>query len=95
MSIKVNRVTVDLSAYPDLVVIFLGMRAKSLRGLFTMFKIGPKINSAVAAKPEGLGLREQFTFSLFPPHLGMGALHAASAVVVEFRERLRRYGVLA
>src|SRR5579862_3873383 len=33
MAAKIKRTTVDLSAYPDLVVIYLGMRVNSLRGL--------------------------------------------------------------
>lgn len=63
--------TVDLSAYPDLVVIYLGMRANSLRGIKTLLEFGPRISSAVAAKPDGLLLHENVIFSLFPPHLGM------------------------
>jgi Domain of unknown function (DUF4188) len=69
--IRVNRTTVDLSAYPDLVVIYLGMRANSLRGLKTLFGFGPKISRAVAAKPDGLLLHENIFFSLLPPHFGM------------------------
>lgn len=71
MKTKVTRQTIDLSAYPDLVVIYLGMRVQSLRGLWTLLKIGPQINRAVEAQPEGLLLHEQILFSLFPPHLGM------------------------
>jgi hypothetical protein len=41
MAAKVNRVSVDLTAYPDLVVIYLGMRVNSLRGLATLFGFGP------------------------------------------------------
>jgi len=68
---KPDRRTVDLSAYPDLVVIYLGMRVESIRGLKTVFTMGPKIAGAVQAKPEGLLLHEQIIFSLFPPHVGM------------------------
>jgi hypothetical protein len=71
MGTKVNRTTVDLSAYPDLVVIYLGMRVNSLRGLKTVAALGPGINAAVAAKPDGLLLHESFLFSLFPLHVGM------------------------
>jgi hypothetical protein len=67
----VNRVTVDLSEYPNLVVIYLGMRVNSLRGLRTLLSFGPRISDAVAAKPDGLLLHENFMFSLFPPHAGM------------------------
>jgi hypothetical protein len=66
-----QRQTVDLSAYPDLVVIYLGMQAKSLRGLRTLLSYGQRITRSVEAAPDGL-LRHQFMmFSLFPPHLGM------------------------
>jgi hypothetical protein len=33
MPSKVERQTVDLSAYPDLVVVYLGMRVRALTGL--------------------------------------------------------------
>jgi hypothetical protein len=68
---KVTRTTVDLSGFPDLVVIYLGMRVNSLRGLKTVLTFGPKISDAVAAKPDGLLLHENLMFSLFPPHVGM------------------------
>ena len=71
MASKVSRVTVDLSAYPDLVVIYLGMRVNRLRGLKTLFSFGPKIAKSVEAKPDGLLLHENFVFSLFPLHAGM------------------------
>ena len=71
MAAKVNRVTVDLGSYPDLVVIYLGMRVNSLRGLATLFKFGPRIQKSVAAKPDGLLLHEQLFFGFFPPHIGM------------------------
>ena len=68
---KVNRVTVDLSPYPNLVVIYLGMRANSLRGVKTVIQFGPRINAAVEQKPDGLLLHESLLFSLFPLHVGM------------------------
>ncbi|HZD76807.1 MAG TPA: DUF4188 domain-containing protein [Acidobacteriaceae bacterium] len=71
MSIKVNRQTVDLSPYPDLVVIYLGMRVNRLTGMKTLFGFGPKISGSVAAAPDGLLLHENFVFSLFPMHVGM------------------------
>src|ERR1700743_1019831 len=71
MSMKVNRRTVDLSQYPNLVVVYLGMRVNRLAGLKTLFGFGPKIASSVAAEPGGLLLHENFLFSLFPPHAGM------------------------
>jgi Domain of unknown function (DUF4188) len=67
----ITRRTVDLSAYPELVVIYLGMRVNSVRGLATLLKFGSRISAAVAAKPEGLLLHEPVFYSLFPPHAGM------------------------
>ena len=67
----VRRETVDLSAYPDLVVIYLGMQARSIRGASTILQFGPKIQRAVEAKPDGLLLHESLMFSLFPLHVGM------------------------
>ncbi len=66
-----QRQTVDLSRYPGLVVIYLGMRAESFRGLRTTIGFGPKIRAAVEARPDGLLLHENLLFSLFPLHLGM------------------------
>ena len=67
----VRRQTVDLAAYPDLVVIYLGMRAPSLKAVGALMKTGKEIGEAVAARPEGLLRHETFLFSLLPPHLGM------------------------
>lgn len=71
MGEKVNRVSVDLSSFPNLVVIYLGMRVNTLRGLRTLLDFGSRIRAAVEAKPDGLLLHENFFFSLFPPHAGM------------------------
>lgn len=68
---RVNRQTVDLSQYPDLVVIYLGMRVNALTGLKTLFGMGPQISRAVSDQPEGLLLHENLIVSLLPPHLGM------------------------
>jgi len=71
MSANVNRQTVDLSPYPDLVVIYLGMRVNRLTGLKTLLGFGPKIAASVAAQPDGLLLHENMIYSLFPAHVGM------------------------
>lgn len=68
---SVERLTVDLSAYPNLVVIYLGMRVRTWAGLKTLFGFGPKIQNSVAQKPDGLLLHENMVYSLFPPHAGM------------------------
>lgn len=71
MPTPVQRRTVDLSGYPDLVVIYLGMRVNALTGLKTLLGMGPKIAASVADAPDGLLLHEDFLFSLLPPHVGM------------------------
>ena len=71
MAGKVDRRTVDLSGYPDLVVIYLGMRVNRLAGFKTLFGFGPKIAKSVADRPDGLLLHENLIFSMFPPHAGM------------------------
>jgi len=71
MQTKVNRRTVDLSAYPNLVVVYLGMRVNRLTGLKTLFGFGPKISASAAAQPSGLLHHDVFLWSLFPPHAGI------------------------
>jgi hypothetical protein len=71
MPTRVSRRTVDLSAYPDLVVIYLGMRVNRIAGIKTLLGFGPKISSSVKAHPDGLLLHENFIFSFFPMHAGM------------------------
>jgi hypothetical protein len=66
---RADRRTVDLSGYPDLVVIYLGMRVNRLTGFKTLIGFGPKIRGAVAEQPDGLLLHEDILFS--PRHLGM------------------------
>ncbi|MGC2767929.1 MAG: DUF4188 domain-containing protein [Candidatus Acidiferrum sp.] len=67
----VQRRTVDLSAYPDLVVIYLGMQVRTLAGLKTLFGFGPKIAKSAADQPDGLLRHDAFLWSLFPPHAGI------------------------
>ena len=71
MKAKVDRRTVDLSGYPELVVIYLGMRVNTLAGLKTLMGFGPRIAESVQAQPDGLLLHENLLFSLFPMHAGM------------------------
>src|ERR1700730_7303493 len=68
---RVDSQTVDLSGFPNLVVIYLGMRVNALAGVKTLLGFGPKISRSVAASPDGLLLHENFFFSLIPPHVGM------------------------
>jgi hypothetical protein len=67
----VNRRTVDLSAYPDLVVVYLGMRVNRITGIKTLLGFGPGISNSVAAQPDGLLCHENLFFSFFPMHVGM------------------------
>ena len=71
MSSSVLRRTVDLSGFPDLVVIYLGMRVNRWTGLKMLFGFGPRIARSVEAQPDGLLLHEDLVWSLFPPHVGM------------------------
>jgi Domain of unknown function (DUF4188) len=71
MAQRTVRETVDLSQYPDLVVIYLGMRVRSPRGLRTLLRAGPRIQRSVAARPDGLLRHENLLYSLAPPHVGM------------------------
>lgn len=68
---RVDRSTIDLSGYPDLVVVYLGMRVNRPRGLLRMLGLGPQINRSWKDKPDGLLLHEDFIWSLLPPHAGM------------------------
>ena len=66
-----DRRTADLSGYPGLVVIYLGMRVNRLAGLKTLLGFGPKIAKAAGANPDGLLSHESFLWSLFPMHAGI------------------------
>jgi hypothetical protein len=68
---RVERQTVDLTAYPDLVVIYLGMRVRRPRGILRLFGLGPQIQKSWQTKPDGLLLHEDLVWSLIPLHLGM------------------------
>jgi hypothetical protein len=48
--VKVTRETVDLTQYPDLVVIYLGMRANNFRAIGRLLKLGLQIPDS-ARKP--------------------------------------------
>jgi len=71
MSTRVDRRTVDLSAYPNLVVVYLGMRVNRFTGIKTLLGFGPKIARSAAAKPDGLLCHEDLIYSMFPMHVGM------------------------
>ncbi|MBJ8343125.1 phenylacetaldoxime dehydratase family protein [Antrihabitans sp. YC2-6] len=67
---KVERLTADLSDYPDLVVVFLGMRVRKPRGMLRLLGIGPKLYKSHADRPDGLLLHEDVVWGHFPPHWG-------------------------
>ena len=71
MSGAAVRTTVDLSAYPDLVVIYLGMRVEEPRGAETLQTLGPQIQASVEEQPDGLLLHEQLIYSQDPLPGGM------------------------
>ena len=70
-SARVDRRTVDLSRYPDLVVVYLGMRVNALYGLKRLLGLGPQIRQSWQARPDGLLLHEDIIWSIVPPHIGM------------------------
>jgi hypothetical protein len=63
-----SRRSVDLSAYPDLVVIYLGYRASAPRGVLTLLQIGLGLIALRKNVPPGL-LAHEF-FLLGPFHVG-------------------------
>lgn len=67
---RVHRTTVDLHDYPDLVVIYLGMRVHKPRGLLRLLGLGPKLYRSHRDRPDGLLSHEDVIWSLFPPHWG-------------------------
>jgi Domain of unknown function (DUF4188) len=69
MEVKTARKSVDLSPWPDLVVIYLGFRVTRLRGFLTLFGLGRGINAIARNKPDGLLAHEAVFFSL--THIGM------------------------
>jgi hypothetical protein len=69
MQASVTRRSVDLSAYPDLVVIMLGFRVRRLRGIAALFGIGKGLRRIESNLPEGLLSSEQFLFAL--NHIGI------------------------
>ena len=63
-----TRRSVDLSPYPDLVVIYLGYRAASLRGLPSLLTIGWGLRRIRRSPPPGLLTQDTFMFG--PLHIG-------------------------
>ncbi len=68
---RVERRTVKLDEYPDMVVLYLGMRVHRVRGLARLIGLGPQIKKSWQQQPDGLLLHEDVIWSLVPPNLGM------------------------
>ena len=51
---KFERLTVDLEAYPDLIVIYLGMQPLNPRGMVTVIQTTYDVWKMLKTKPEGL-----------------------------------------
>jgi Domain of unknown function (DUF4188) len=68
---SVDRRTPDLAGYPELVVVYLGMRVRKPKGMLRLLGIGPQIERSWQSRPDGLLLHENLIWSLVPPHLGM------------------------
>ena len=78
---SVRRSTVDLTPYPDLVVMYLGLSLRSPRGISTIFRFLRRIRGAVKAKPDGLLVHEicyfpPFTFGMRQYWLDFASLEA-------------------
>ncbi|WP_419758199.1 monooxygenase family protein [Acidisoma sp.] len=54
-----TKVSVDLSPYPDLVVVYLGFRARGLSGIRRMMSLGKGFRAIEESPPDGL-LRNEF-----------------------------------
>ena len=62
-----TRTSVDLSGYPNLVVIYLGYRVSSLHGLKRLRRIGHGLRALKSDPPAGLLLHENIMFGLLHP----------------------------
>jgi hypothetical protein len=69
MQATVARRSVDLSAYPDLVMVLLGFRARGVRGLFSALRIGRGLSAIARDLPEGLLDHGQFLWGI--NHIGI------------------------
>jgi len=77
MTRALNRTTADLSSYPDLVVIYLGMRVNEPRGVRTLMSFGPKIRKSDPQVGRGAA-RRSWTME-FSVALGAGLPAATKA----------------
>ena len=68
MQAQSQRQSVDLSGFPDLVVIYLGIKVTRWRGLKAMLRIGPGLSGIQRTPPDGLLAHEGMFYSL--THIG-------------------------
>ena len=73
MNSKVERRTVDLSAFPDLVVIYLGMRVNAWTGLKTPVGLVPQ-SKFRRSEPDGSCCTRFLLMSFVPLHLDASIL---------------------
>jgi len=62
-----SRRSVDLSGYPDLVVVYLGYRAKNLKGVRALLRIGRGLREVKRNPPAGLLSHEDMWFGFMHP----------------------------
>jgi len=67
MPVAYPRHSVDLSGYPDLVVVYLGYRAKGLRGVRSLLRIGRGLGTLRRDPPDGLLAHEGMMFGPLHP----------------------------
>ncbi len=66
---KPSRVSVDLAAFPDLTIVYLGFYVTTWRGLAAMLGLGGQINAVARDKPDGLLAHESIFYGF--RHIGM------------------------
>lgn len=69
MQLDVKRTTVDLSTYPDLVMVLLGFRISRLKGVPALVRIGRGLGQVISNPPDGLLRHDAMLLSW--NHLGM------------------------
>ncbi len=62
MQAKPQRRTVDLTAYPDLVMVLLGFRVQGWRGVPALLRIGRGLRTLADTPPDGLLWEQQFLY---------------------------------
>jgi hypothetical protein len=80
--------TVNLSAYPELVVIYLGMRVRTFPGIKTLLGLGPQIGNAGAGRRTACCIMRTISSSGSTPCIsgcaGTGAISLTRQVIFLF-----------